>query len=116
MHLWYYLQMNRFQVKQKYKPNNKQRCLIFSFGHFKPNEYALDVYYFGRNMLKRVFGYIRTAKAQLSLRIRADQGLHCPLTELSDTIDCDCINGGQRPEWSFADAQDDLNLRIMRML
>ena len=97
MHLWYYLQMNRFQIKQKYKPNNKQRRHIFSFGHFKPNDYALDVYYFGRNMVKRVFGICGQRRPRSACAsAQSDQGLHCPLTELSDTIDC--VNGRQRPE------------------
>ena len=43
----------------------------------------------GRAMQKRVFGHIRTADAQ------ADQGLHCPLAESMDTIEC--IKLEQRP-------------------
>ena len=36
----------------------------------------------GLAMLERVFGHLRTASAQ------SDKGLHCPLTELLDTIEC----------------------------
>ena len=39
--------------------------------------------------------------------------LLCLLTESSDTTEF--INGEQRPGWYFAHAQDDLNLRILRM-
>ena len=44
---------------------------------------------------------------------QSDQGLHCPLTESLDTIEC--MNGEQKPGWYLAHAQDDLNLRILRM-
>ena len=35
------------------------------------------------------------------------------LTESLDTTEC--MNGGQRPGWFFAHAQDDLNLPILHM-
>ena len=42
-----------------------------------------------RAMRKRVFRYMRTVKAQISLRkVQADQGVHCPLTESLDTTEC----------------------------
>ena len=64
-------------------------------------------------MRKRVFGYMRTAKTQSSLRIHAvDQGLHCPLKESLDTTEC--WNGEQRLGQYLAQAQD-LNLRIFCM-
>ena len=44
---------------------------------------------------------------------QSDQGLHCPLTESLDTIEC--MNGEQRPGWYLAHSQDGLNLRISRM-
>ena len=57
---------------------------------------------------KGVFWHMGTVKAQISLRAcaQADQGLHCPLTELLDTTEC--LNWEQRPEWYFKHAQDDL--------
>ena len=70
----------------------------------------------GCTMRKRVFGHMRTEKAQVSLRIRAaqsDQDLYCPLTELFDTIEC--IIEEQRSSWYFAHAQDDVNMRILHM-
>ena len=60
-------------------------------------------------MRKRVFGHMRTAKAQISLRIRAE-GLHSPLTESLDTTEC--MNMEQI---HFTRAQDDLNIRILHM-
>ena len=44
------------------------------------------------------FEHMRTANAQIRLRnasAQSDQGLHCPLTELSDTAES--MNGGQMP-------------------
>ena len=61
-------------------------------------------------MRKRVFGHMRTVKALIWLRIRAYQGLHCPLPELLDTTEW--TTGEQRPGWYFAHAQGDLNLRF----
>ena len=46
---------------------------------------------------KHVFGHMQS-----------DQGFHCPLTESFDTTE------EQRPGY-FGHAQDDLNLRIVRM-
>ena len=54
---------------------------------------------------KRVFGHMRRAKAQISLRIHA---VWSGLTESLDTTECK--NGKQRHGWYFAHAQDDLNL------
>ena len=49
-------------------------------------------------MRKRIFGHMRTTKAQIRLRFRAAcQGLHCPLTESLDIVEC--MIGKQRPEW-----------------
>ena len=45
---------------------------------------------------------------------QSDQGLHCPLTDYLDTTEC--TNEEQRPGCYFTHAQDDLNLRILRML
>ena len=44
---------------------------------------------------------------------QSDQGLRRPLTESLDTIAC--ITGEQRLGGYFAHAQDDLNLRILRV-
>ena len=52
-------------------------------------------------------GPVRTVKALIRLR------LHCPHTESLDTTEC--MNGEQRPGWYFAHAQDNLNLRMLRM-
>ena len=50
-----------------------------------------------RTMRKRVFGHVRTANAQISLRIaQSDQDLHCPLPELLDTTES--MNGEQSPD------------------
>ena len=57
----------------------------------------------GHAMQTPVFGYMRTAKAKISLRIReVDQGLRCPITESLDTIECN--NGEQMPGGDFAHA------------
>ena len=45
--------------------------------------------------------------------IRADQKLHCPLTESLATTEC--MNGEQMSGWYFAHVQDYLNLCILRM-
>ena len=42
---------------------------------------------------------------------RSDQCLRCPLPESLATVEC--INGEHRPGWELADAQDDLDLRII---
>ena len=44
---------------------------------------------------------------------QSDQGLHCPLTESSDTTEC--TNGEQKPGGYFVLSQDDLNLRILHV-
>ena len=67
----------------------------------------------GRSKLalrKRVFGHMRTAKAQIR---QSDQGRNCPLTELLNTTEC--MNGGQMPN-EAAHVQDDLNPHILCML
>ena len=51
--------------------------------------------------------------------MQSDQSLHCPPTELLDTIEC--INGKQRPRrdpvhMQDGHAQGDMNLHILRML
>ena len=53
---------------------------------------------------------MRTAKTQSA---KSNQGIHFPLTESLDTIEG--MNGEQRPVYYFAYAQDDLDLRILRM-
>ena len=45
---------------------------------------------------------------------QCDKGLHCPQIKSLDTKEC--MNGVQRPGRYFAHAQDDLNMRILRML
>ena len=60
-----------------------------------------------KNVSYGICGQRRPRSAQ------SDQGLHCPLTESLNTTKC--MNGKQRPGWYFAHAQDDLNLRILRM-
>ena len=47
-------------------------------------------------MRKRFFRYVRTAKAQITLRIRAGQGFRCPQTESLDTFEL--LNRGQCPD------------------
>ena len=49
----------------------------------------------GRAMRKRVFGYMRTAKASACASTQSDKGLHYPLTESLDTIEY--MNGEQMP-------------------
>ena len=63
---------------------------------------------FYRAMLKRVFGYMRTANAQITLRIRA-------VWSGSSLFAYRIINKEQRPGWYFAHEQDDLNMRILRI-
>ena len=73
-------------------------------------QYDQDLHYrmmqIGRAMRKHVFGYMWTAKAQISLPIRAIwSGPRCPLTELSDTTECS--NREQKSGWYFAQAWDE---------
>ena len=57
---------------------------------------------------------MRTAKAQISLRILAVwSGPLLSTNRIMYTIAF--INEEQRPGWYFAHEQDDLNLRILRM-
>ena len=57
-------------------------------------------------MRKRVFGHMRTAKAQISLSsAQSDHGLRCLLTELLNTTEC--INGEQMPGLDFVHARDE---------
>ena len=58
------------------------------------------------DMLKRVFGHMQTAKAQIRLR----GCLHCPLTESFATTEY--MNGQQNPLWYF---MYDLKLQILHM-
>ena len=68
----------------------------------------------GRAMRKRVFRHMRTAEAQISLRIPAVWlGHSLSLIESLDTTEY--MNEEQRPGWLFALAQDDRNLRILHM-
>ena len=71
-------------------------------------------YYLGLALRRHVFGHIRTAKAQISLRIRA--GWSGP------SLSANRIIGYYRiyewwawPGWYDAHAQDNLNLRILRI-
>ena len=65
----------------------------------------------GRAMRKRVCGHMLTAEAKSACAfVQSDQGLHCPQTESSDTIEC--INGQQWPGRYFAHVPDDLGLRV----
>ena len=69
----------------------------------------------GRAMWKRVFGHMRTAKVQISLRIRA--GWSGPLLSADKVIgSADCFNGEQMPGWYFEHVEDDLNLHILHMV
>ena len=62
----------------------------------------------GENVPSGICGQRRPRSACTSAQ--SDQGLHCLLTESSDTTEC--MNGEQRPE-CFAHAQDNLNLCIL---
>ena len=64
-------------------------------------------------MRKRVFGHMRTAKAQISLRVRA--GWSGPFLSANRTIEYYRIYEWKRPGWLYAHAQDDLHLCILRM-
>ena len=69
----------------------------------------------GRGIRKSDFGHMRTAKPRSDCAdAQSDLGLHCPLTESFDTAEC--INREQMPRGYLAHVQDDLNLRILRML
>ena len=62
---------------------------------------------------KNFFGRMRTAKAQISLRIRKVwSGFHCPLTESLDTTEC--MNEEQMLGWYFAHVQANLNVQNRR--
>ena len=50
----------------------------------------------GLAMRKRSFGHMRAARPRSACAsAQSDQGLHCPLTESLDTIEC--MTGEQRP-------------------
>ena len=49
----------------------------------------------GSTVRKNVFGQMRTAKAQISLRIRSDQDLHCLLKESLGTVEHNSIDPDQ---------------------
>ena len=69
---------------------------------------------YGLHHEEHVFGHMRTAKAQISLRIRAVwSGLHWSLTESLDTTEC--MIEEQRLEWDLAPSQDG-SPHILRML
>ena len=71
---------------------------------------------FGRPMRKRVLGHMRTAKAQVRLRICAVW--FGPSLSANRIIGYWILQNGwreKRPGWYFAHAHDDLNLRILRM-
>ena len=64
-------------------------------------------------MRKRIFGYMRTTKVRISLSsAQFDQGLHSPLTESLDTIEC--MNREQRPGCYFVHVQDVMTPHILR--
>ena len=68
----------------------------------------------GRAMRKRAYGHMRVAKAQISMRIRADSlGPDWPLKESLATTEC--MNGEQWLRLYLAYAVYDLNLRISRI-
>ena len=80
----------------------------------EPAEPVKSHNHLGRTMQKRIFGHMRTAKAQISMRIRTVwSGAPCPLAESLDITEC--MNGEQRPGCYFGRAQYDPNLRIWRM-
>ena len=62
-------------------------------------------------MSSGLYGQRRPGSACISAQ--SDHGLHCPLTESLDTIEY--MNGQQSPGRYIAHAQDDLNLRILRV-
>ena len=69
----------------------------------------------GHALRKRVFLYMLTAKALISLRIRAVW----PEPSLSANRSIGhyrMFNGEQMPGWDFAHVPDDVNLHILRML
>ena len=62
-------------------------------------------------MGKCVFSHMQTVNAWISCAsVQSAQGLHCLLTDTTE-----CISREQRIRWYFAQAQDDLNLCILRM-
>ena len=62
---------------------------------------------------RRVCGHIRSAKAQISLCIRAAWSGPSK-TKSFDTVEY--FNGEQMPGWDFAHVQDDANTHILRMI
>ena len=59
---------------------------MFSWTYIK----KISIHYgwkIGRTMRKRVFGHMRTAKAQISLRMRADEDPLWPLMESLGTVE-----------------------------
>ena len=69
---------------------------------------------FVSTMRNRVFGHMRTAKAQVSLRIRVVWP-GPPLSANRIIWSTQSKIREQRPKWYLAHAQDDLNLGILRM-
>ena len=71
--------------------------------------------YMDRALQKCVAGLMRTAKTQLSLRIRAVWSWpSLSANKMYEWRTTECRNGEQK--WYFAHAQDYLNLRIVRVL
>ena len=62
----------------------------------------------------RMIGYYWVYEWRAKAPAQSDQGLHCSLTEWLATREC--TNGEQRPGWYFVHGQDDLNLRILRII
>ena len=68
----------------------------------------------GCTMQKCVFEHMRTAKAQISLYIRAVRSGPLLFTNrIIDTIEC--FNEERMIGWDFVHMQDDVNLHILRM-
>ena len=75
---------------------------------------AKIIFCMGLAMQKRVFEHMRTVMAQISLRLRAVwSGPSVSTNRISGNIER--MNGEQRLGSYFMHAQDDLNLRILRM-
>ena len=91
---------------QQYMGRAMQKC---AFGHFRlcriSNIWAAPC----KHVPSGIFGQHRPRSACASAQ--SDQGLHCPQSVSLDTTDC--INEEQRPRWLFAQAHDELSLRIL---
>ena len=113
------LPCNSYRISRHWIMSTNIEGLVRMFGvtdWYGPSQFPFSciVYHLGRPMRKCVFGHMRTAKAQISLRICAV--LSGP--SMSATI---IIGYYRMYEWKakaqmiFRAAQDDLNLRNLRM-